>query len=504
MPRIVKNCTTLALIAASVMTANAQSTPLADSATKLVRAGRWEDAGQFAILSWSAAKTLDDQCALLATGIDALARTGRLENAQDQLAKIDRGCGPATSLPRARMDSLRPELSLPPLPTTGLDFSAIDAFWRVASILQRDAEPTAAAWHELFATTGYRLSMRLIGTTRRDVEIALRPSNRAAFDSVSKRPATDDRANRIRHIALAATNQAELSRYRDSLARGLPIQKAVGMAARFLPPSATEGKQPPLVAFAIFRDDAYSLGPGQIVVDLEHVYAEGGLDGLLAHEFHHSYLAALNRVRYPITDDAAVPLIRALASARNEGIADLIDKPHPLAPGRSPLMAAYAQRYNEAYARTPQVVHSIDSALVVAAEDSTKLREIGARVATLLPSNGHYNGSYVAREIYETFGVDSLYPGVSNPFRSGAPSRRLKSSWVARCRFHLKHRHSSTHSSAASFSRRALGRSERLTSQHIAASDESGWLGFSNAECRPSPRCIAGTKRPIEGADRLL
>jgi hypothetical protein len=41
---------------------------------------------------------------------------------------------------------------------------------------------------------------------------------------------------------------------------------------------------------------------------------------------------------------------------------------------------------------------------------------VGQRVAALLPSNGHYNGSYVAREVYETFGVDSLYPGVASPF----------------------------------------------------------------------------------------
>src|SRR5262249_25156221 len=81
-----------------------------------------------------------------------------------------------------------------------------------------------------------------------------------------------------------------------------------------------------------------------------------------------------------------------------------------------PVMANYAKRYNEAYARTPEVIRSIDSALVVAADDSTKLREVGRRVQDLLPSAGHYNGSYVAREILETFGVDSLYPGVSNQF----------------------------------------------------------------------------------------
>jgi hypothetical protein len=41
---------------------------------------------------------------------------------------------------------------------------------------------------------------------------------------------------------------------------------------------------------------------------------------------------------------------------------------------------------------------------------------VGRRVNELLPSGGHFNGSYVAREIYETFGVDSLYPGVHDFF----------------------------------------------------------------------------------------
>jgi putative zinc-dependent peptidase DUF5700 len=30
-------------------------------------------------------------------------------------------------------------------------------------------------------------------------------------------------------------------------------------------------------------------------------------------------------------------------------------------------------------------------------------------------SNGHPNGTYIAREIIETFGVDSLFPGVRDP-----------------------------------------------------------------------------------------
>jgi hypothetical protein len=194
------------------------------------------------------------------------------------------------------------------------------------------------------------------------------------------------------------------------------VNEAVALAARFLPPHATEGKDPPLVAFALFRDDAYSLGPLGVIVDLDNVSEEGGLTLLLAHEFHHSYLSALSKIPRLIADQPAAILVNALSNMRNEGIADLIDKPYPLSYPNSPGLSRYAQRYNEAYARTPAVLHSIDSALVVAADDSMQLRPVGRRVQTLLPSSGHYNGSYVAREIYETFGVDSLFPGVTNPF----------------------------------------------------------------------------------------
>jgi hypothetical protein len=290
----------------------------------------------------------------------------------------------------------------------------MEEFWRIADLLQRDVEPTAEQWRAFTTSVGYRLSLRLVSTTRADMEIALRPSKRSIFETISR--GEGDQSSRVKHIARAVTHRAELARYQDSISRALPIAEAIARAAQFLPPHATEGKTPPLVAFAIFRDDAYSLGPEAIVVDLDHILVEDGLTGLLAHEFHHSFLSGLNAIRFPIIADSSVALVRALNNARNEGIADLIDKPYPLVLDRSPGMAAYAKRYNEAYARTPDVIRSIDSALANAADDSTKLAAVGRTVQLLLPSNGHYNGSYVAREIYETFGVDSLLPGVRNPF----------------------------------------------------------------------------------------
>ncbi len=400
--------------APSMQGSSSAAVPSADSAAKLNRAGLWHDAMMVARMRMPVA-TADEKCSLRIDILESEERMGLLEGAASEFKTFDPQCGESAAA-RARAGELtrvRSETTLPPLPTTGLDFSGVDEFWRLADQLTKDVAPSEDDWHRFASSVGYRLSLQLVPTTRLDMEIALRPSRGAEFDSLTK--IANDQADRLRHLRSTMTHRVALTSYRDSLARSLPIDQAVATMARFLPRHATDGKTPPLVAFDVFRDDAYSLGPRGVVIDLDHVYEEGGLVELLAHEFHHSYLSAMSSLRDPDGDSSAA-LYFALRNMRNEGIADLIDKPYPLSYPKSAIMSAYAKRYNEAYARTPAVIHSIDSALVVAADDSTKLPAVGRRVNGLLPSSGHYNGSYVAREIYETFGVDSLYPGVYDFF----------------------------------------------------------------------------------------
>ncbi len=391
--------------------ASAQGTPLADSVLKLSQARMWDRVVQLAQAADDKTTSPDEKCALLVYSADALTHTGRLEAAGRQLDTFDRQCSAVAGARRhaSIVGDLRRDVTLAPLPVTGLDFSGVDEFWRIAGILTKDAEPTDAEWRSLFSTAGYRLVTRRITTTKSDLEIALRPSKRAVFDSLSK--LNSDDSSKVRRLALVVARRTAVTRYRDSVAGALPVQRAVALASRFLPPHATDGKTPPLVAFALFGPEAYSVGPQAVVVDLDYVYVAGGLTELLAHEFHHSYVAGLKHGRFPASDDPSTPLVQALANARNEGIADLIDKPYPVTYPRGSGMETYARRYNEAYVRTPQVLGAIDSALTVAADDSSKLREVGRRAQQLMLFGGHSNGSYMAREIYETFGVDSLYPG---------------------------------------------------------------------------------------------
>jgi hypothetical protein len=334
------------------------------------------------------------------------------------------------ALATARLGAQGSATSEPPMPATGLDFSGVDQFWRVVDILSKDSEPSGAQWQALLGTPGYRLAQIAIGkVVREDLEFAFKPSRRAVFDSLIALPT--ERAFRLKHLARAPQLRPQLDAFRDSVSRSAPIAEAIRTAQRFLPPGATSVGEPPLVAFAVFRDDGYSLGPG-VIVDLIHAY-ESNLVLFLAHEFHHAYLSLAQAKTMPDRSGQPdrpneFPLRSAIQALRNEGLADLIDKPYPLTT-TNPVRAAYVTRYNDEYAKTPATLHQIDSLLVAIAGDSTQLAPAGQRVRTLLWSNAHPNGAYVARTIYEQFGVDSLFPAVTSPvamLRTYAAAERMR------------------------------------------------------------------------------
>jgi hypothetical protein len=293
-----------------------------------------------------------------------------------------------------------------------LDFSAVDEFWHVEVRLSADQEPTDAEWQRLLATPGYRLAARAYGDVlQEDLRLAFKPSRRAAFDSVTR--LGNGRAARLLHLTRAASLRARLGVFRDSLVRSAVVARAVARAARFLPPGATDAGTPPLVAFAIFADDGYSFGDS-ILVDLLHA-EQTDVVPFLAHEFHHTYV---ERLAPEPPASAGSPADRDLRTAienlRKEGIADLIDKPYPVS-FASPALGAYARTYNDEYAKTPATLRTLDSLLCLAADDTTSIADVGRRAKALLWSSGHANGAYIAREILETFGVDSLLPATKNP-----------------------------------------------------------------------------------------
>ena len=399
------------LLAATASAAVCQAR-VSDSVMALNRAGKWELAGQLAGKSLSSASSVEERCTLMVGGLYAAVKTYRFIESARQLKPFDDQCA-KTSVPAKYPDEvalIHRELTLPPMPTTGIDWTAIDQFWMAVDTLSRDIDPSYAQWRALVLTPGYRIAVLSHQNVRRAIELAFKPSRRAERDSVLRRSSQD--SSMIAHLLVAAAARDELVRFRRTLQPVVAdtIAFAVKNASRFLPPGAVNHPAP-LVTFTMFASDGYSQEPG-IVLDLYHV-RENGLGDFLSHEFHHSFGGSLDRSTFG-PNSADTRFYQAIRQLKNEGIADMIDKAaHPLV--TPPGMKWYADSYNAAYDKTPATLKVLDS-LLVAGSDSAKLVDAGTRAQRMLIYGSHPNGAYMAHTILDAFGRDSLIATVPNPF----------------------------------------------------------------------------------------
>jgi hypothetical protein len=306
--------------------------------------------------------------------------------------------------------------SVSTLPSTGVDFTGIDAFYRIAGILVKGGEPSVEQWRALHSTPGYRLFTRESGNVRQMLVSALSPSKKSERDAILR--SDSDAARGMRHIIRAWEQRSAVLLTYDVLQRTIrdSVVRSLQLAAQYLPKGLVDQGPPPFIGFAIFGDDGYAVDGGVLLDPL--FVKEEGLIALLAHEFHHIFTSTLDRTIRPqfgATPPADATLALPLIHLRNEGIADLIDKPYPL-PERAGALAWYPPRYNDVYARSPQIIRSLDSLLVVVRGDSAMVGPAATIARRMLWSNSHPTGAYMARTIFETFGTDSLLPGLYNPF----------------------------------------------------------------------------------------
>jgi len=407
-------CTAAAPLLSQTPPADSVQTPLADSAMKLNRAGLWADAAQFAVKGVRETMSEDDRCGLMFNSIYALMREGQLDAGRDVIKTYDMQCLTTATAPKYAdlLDMLRVEGATPPIPVTGVDLSGLDRFWTIVDTLTGGIEPSSHLWRTLLARPGYRLALRSNDGLQRQIDIAFRPSRQAERDSLLHTGGPDSAV--IAHLVDAGAHRTELVATQRALEQGLPdsIAVAVRNASAYLPSQALQRRSPPFVAVALFANDGFWQNQA-VLVDLLAV-RDQGLTRFLSHEFELAYAAPLATDATP-SDATDTELYYSIRDLRNQGIADLIDKPYPLR-ASSPNLAEYASGYNAAYARTPAVLRSLDSILVDAYTDPTHREAAGARARELLSYDSHPNGAYMAREILETFGRDSLVATLYNPF----------------------------------------------------------------------------------------
>ena len=163
--------------------------PSADSAAKLNRAGLWREALRVARLRMPVADA-DEKCSLRIDILESLDRMGLLEGAASEFRTFDPQCleSASTKARAGELARIRSETTLPPLPTTGLDFSGVDEFWRLADQLTKDVEPSEDDWHR------YGLHRRLPTLPSAGPDHAFRHGDRApAFAPSRVRQSHQDR-----------------------------------------------------------------------------------------------------------------------------------------------------------------------------------------------------------------------------------------------------------------------------------------------------------------------
>src|SRR6185437_10022224 len=138
----------------------------------------------------------------------------------------------ATALPLT--GAAQSQAGRPALPTTGVDFTGVDQFYRIADVYAKGAVPTNAQWTALFDTPGYQLVENVHEGFRAQVELALSPALRARRDSV---------------LAGDAALRASMG---DSIALAKPL------TARYLPAGTIDRFPTPLIAYAVFGDDGFA------------------------------------------------------------------------------------------------------------------------------------------------------------------------------------------------------------------------------------------------------
>jgi hypothetical protein len=331
-----------------------------------------------------------------------------------------------------------------------MDFSGVDHFYRVASVLKKGQSPGREQWDSLLSAPGYShyfIEQNRDSTSiKRLMRLVFSPSEEKALQDTLASVQGDFRPElRPLHTLLAAKGERDtLRQFRKQIKTSNLRQQAIKEASALLPEEALGGEKedrsPPPVNFVIYNLDGRGT-PDGVVVDLvmAEIMGRKGAKLFLAHEFHHA--GRESRLQVPNRkQDPRAFLLRAFDQLQAEGIADLIDKSYlfskmktgapmssteGLDSGREwcrKLLAAFAQRHQKAYRSTPGTVRRVDSLLVAVADaeedgNNQLLRERSREILRSIPNNGHPNGHYMADLIANQFGTDTLAVTANDPFR---------------------------------------------------------------------------------------
>jgi hypothetical protein len=310
----------------------------------------------------------------------------------------------------------------------GFDFSSLDQFFYIVSILEKDQQPSDADWDALFATTGYKTLMSHEKSLfnekyfKKYFSLAFMPSRKEALEKElaelrekgKKSFGYYLRASYVAHYVNIRDRKEEMLAFVDSLKYTPMTDAAVEKARAFLPDMEISGT--PSVCFIVFGNDGRGYSP--VIMDLGYIMAFGpDLLLLFGHEYHHYYIHQIWKYDEERVEEKDAPFMWAIGQIYKEGLADQVDKVKRYYEGEvNPYHAAWADKFKNAVEDTPQVISVLNTILESMADEPEARLELGREFSRSVPQSGHPTGFYMSRMIRENLGKEALIRDAGNPF----------------------------------------------------------------------------------------
>ena len=302
--------------------------------------------------------------------------------------------------------------------STNLDFSGMDEFWKITSMLVNNVEPDEENWNALFDTPGYFILTQSEFTKeyfKNYFKLAYMPNKKEFLQRELQK--SHWRIQYLKHMTKVLSEKEKIQKHREELTNtNYLTMEAQELAKEYLPNDYYNFNDLPQISFLIFGNDARSYS--NMIIDILYSVEQGNkLKYLVGHETHHFYRNKRLKFEFPEQSHSDYNLIWILNQLQAEGIADQIDKRIRYFNGGDQETSKWALSYKDYYNKTPGLIREIDSLLTEYHMQSKESNLISDKIRKIVPMSGHPTGYFMANAIIETLGKHELLECVDNPFK---------------------------------------------------------------------------------------
>jgi hypothetical protein len=301
---------------------------------------------------------------------------------------------------------------------SNLDFSGMDEFWKITSILTKDIEPDDNDWNALFNTPGYSILTQSEFSKdyfKNYFRLAYMPNKKNMLREELDKPHW--RVQYLRHMTNVLSQKEKIKNHRKKLISSNDItREALKLTKEYFPGDTLVTDDLPQISFVVFGNDAR--GYSNIVIDVLFSMEQGNkIKYLVGHEAHHFYRNKQLEFNFPGPGHPDYNLIWVLNQIQAEGIADQIDKRVRFFDGGDMEDSKWAHKFKEYLKLTPGLIIRMDSLFVQYSSQSEDLNSLSEELKKIIPMSGHPTGYYMTRAIIENLGKNELLKHVGNPFQ---------------------------------------------------------------------------------------